>query len=216
MMTRSSAELIQVEIEPGWWLSSGRALFLKAEKTLVVADIHWGYADSHRRVGNLLPKWGNAETAQRLLALLDFYQPTRMIWLGDSLHTAGSSEAAEEFLSTHAPEEMVVLRGNHDRKWRRITADDFRLGRCFFHHGDREMAVDPGLVEIIGHVHPAISLSDGAGTRVKAPVLVHGRRRLILPSFSDWSSGASWSGELADDEKLWVISSKRIWPLRRP
>ena len=136
-MSRSRAELVQAEIEPGWWLSSGRALFLEAEKTLVVADIHWGYAVSHRRAGNLLPLWGNAETAQRLQRLLDFYRPARMIWLGDSLHTAGSAEAAEEFLSAHAPAEMVILRGNHDRAWGRITADHFRLSRCLFHHGDR-------------------------------------------------------------------------------
>jgi len=214
-MNRSRAEFVQVEIEPGWWLSSGRALFLEPEKTLVVADIHWGYADSHRRAGNLLPLWGNAETAQRLCGLLDFYQPARMIWLGDSLHTSGSAEAAEEFLTAHAPPEMIVLRGNHDRKWGRITADHFQLGRCFFHHGDREVVIEPGLVEIIGHVHPAISLGDGAGTRVRAPVLVHGRRRLILPSFSEWSTGASWNGELESDEKLWIISSRRIWPLPR-
>ena len=79
-MSRSRAELVHVEIEPGWWLSSGRAFFLEAEKTLVVADIHWGYADSHRRAGNLLPLWGNAETAERLRRLLEFYQPRRMIW----------------------------------------------------------------------------------------------------------------------------------------
>jgi putative SbcD/Mre11-related phosphoesterase len=212
-MSRSRAELVQVEIEPGWWLSSGRSLFLAAEKTLVVADIHWGYADSHRRAGNLLPRWGNTETAERLRRLLDFYQPARMIWLGDSLHTASSTEAAEEFLAAHAPPEMVILRGNHDRKWGRITADTFRLGRCFFHHGDQEIAVDPGLTEIIGHIHPAISLGDGAGTRVRAPVLVHGRQRLIMPTFSDWSSGASWNGNLADGEKLWIISARAIWPL---
>ena len=213
-MSLSRDDLIQVEIEPGWWLSSGRALFLEAEKTLVVADIHWGYAESHRRVGNLLPLWGNAETARRLRRLLAFYQPERMIWLGDSLHRASSAEAAEEFLDAHAPAEMIILCGNHDRKWSRITADYFRLGRCFFHHGDRELAVEPGLTEIIGHIHPVISLGDGAGTRVKAPVMVHGRHRIILPSFSDWSSGASWNSDLTGEEKVWIISPSRIWPIR--
>jgi uncharacterized protein len=212
-MRRASSDLVQVEIEPGWWLSSGRALFLEAEKTLVVADIHWGYAESHRRAGNLLPLWGNVETAERLRRLLDFYQPARMIWVGDSLHTVGSAAAAEEFLATHAPPEMIVLRGNHDHRWSRVTADRFRLGRCLFHHGDRKIAVDDGLIEIVGHVHPVISLTDGAGMRVRAPVLIQGRQRIILPSFCDWSIGASWHGEPAGDEKLWVISQRRVWAL---
>jgi uncharacterized protein len=214
-MYRACSDLVHVEIEPGWWLSSGRALFLQAEKTLVVADIHWGYAESHRRVGNLLPLWGNAETAERLRRLLDFYQPARMIWVGDSLHTVGSAAAAEEFLVAHAPPEMVVLRGNHDRRWTRVTADLFHLGRCVFHHGDRQIAVDADRIEIIGHIHPVITLTDGAGMRVRAPVLIQGRHRLILPSFCDWSMGASWQGEQAEDEKVWVISSRRVWALRR-
>ncbi len=71
-MSRSHADLLQVEIEPGWWLSSGRALYLQAERTLVVADIHWGYADSHRQTGNLLPLCGDDETSSRLRQLLDF------------------------------------------------------------------------------------------------------------------------------------------------
>jgi metallophosphoesterase superfamily enzyme len=216
-MSRSRAELssqlLHVEIEPGWFLSSGRALFLESESTLVVADIHWGYAESHRRAGNLLPSWGDAETARRLRALLDFYAPRRMIWLGDSLHTSAAAGAAEEFLAQHAPAETIVLRGNHDRAWPRINADDYRLGRCFFHHGDRDRTADAGPddIEITGHVHPVISLGDGAGLRLKIPALVHGPRRLILPSFSDWSAGAPWNGEVAADEKLWVVSSRRIW-----
>jgi uncharacterized protein len=212
-MSRSRADLLQVEIEPGWWLCSGRALYLVAERTLIVADIHWGYADSHRQAGNLLPLWGDDETAARLRQLLDFYAPERMIWLGDSLHTPRSTNAAEAFLSAHAPRETIVLRGNHDRAWSRIDADHYRLGRYFFHHGDRDFAIEPGLVEIIGHLHPAVSLGDGAGLRLKVPALIHGSRRMILPSFSDWSAGATWNGELAEDEKLWVVSSRRIWPL---
>src|SRR5271154_5279494 len=122
-MSRSRAELVQAEIEPGWWLSSGRALFLEAEKTLVVADIHWGYADSHRRAGNLLPLWGDEEIRQRLRRLLEHYRPTRMIWLGDSLHTAPSAQAAEELLAGLSCEiEVIVLAGNHDRAWPRADA----------------------------------------------------------------------------------------------
>ncbi len=64
-------------------------------------------------------------------------------------------------------------------------------------------------------LHPAVSLGDGAGLRLKVPALVHGPRRLILPSFSEWSAGAPWNGEVAEDEKLWLISPRRIWAMRR-
>ena len=87
------------EIRPGWWLSAERALYLEEQRTLVVADIHWGYAFSHRRVGNLLPMWGNEEITRRLRRLLAYYVPARMIWLGDSLHTPQAAEFAEDFFA---------------------------------------------------------------------------------------------------------------------
>src|ERR1700742_2113333 len=117
-MPAAASELHDVEIRPGWRLSSERSLWLARERTLVVADIHWGYADSHRRAGNLLPLWGNEEIARRLTRLIEHYRPVRMIWLGDSLHTPSAAPIAEEFLASLTPEfEIVILAGNHDRKW---------------------------------------------------------------------------------------------------
>jgi metallophosphoesterase superfamily enzyme len=139
-----------------------------------------------------------------------------MIWLGDSLHTPSAAPIAEQFLSTLPPElEIVILAGNHDRKWPRATLAEYRLGSCHFHHGDREVEAVPDTVEIIGHLHPAIAWSDGAGLRLKVPALVEGPRRLVLPSFSDWSAGAAWNGQLQAGERLWLVSSRKIWPLAR-
>jgi putative SbcD/Mre11-related phosphoesterase len=201
------------EIRPGWWLSAERALFLEAERTLVIADIHWGYAHSHRRAGNLLPLWGNEEIARRLNCLLRRYDPARMIWLGDSLHTPHAAVFAERFLDEWPDLESVVVQGNHDRAWPRADRTEFRLGSHVVHHGDRPRDIAPDEIEIIGHIHPAISWHDGAGLRLKVPALVQGPRRIILPSFSDWSSGASWNDQLADDETLWLVSPKKVWAL---
>ena len=214
-MSRSPTELAQIEIEPGTWLSAARSLYLATEKTLVVADIHWGYAQSHRRVGNLLPIWGNREIAQRLHRLIEHYEPRRLIWLGDSLHAPAAASIAEDFLREIAFLEVIIIRGNHDRAWPRADHVEYRLGPWLFHHGDRVREVEEGVIEVIGHIHPAISWSDGAGLRLKVPVLVQGRRRLILPSFSDWSSGAVWNDRLEADEKMWLISSRKIWPVTR-
>jgi putative SbcD/Mre11-related phosphoesterase len=207
---------VRAEIRPGVWLDEGRALYIAQRRTLVIADIHWGYADSHRQQGNLLPLWGNEETALRLRTLLDKYAPKRMVWLGDSLHTSKASEAAEAFLSElPAGLEVIVIRGNHDRSWSRADTDEFRMGDYSMHHGDRTRPARNGVTEIIGHIHPAFSWSDGAGMRLKVPVLVEEENRLILPAFSDWSSGAAWNNKVQPGEKLWLISSRRIFSLPR-
>ncbi len=208
------SDLLDVEIRPGWRLSAERSLFLAREKTLVVADIHWGYADSHRRLGNLLPLWGNSELCTRLRRILEHYQPARMIWLGDSLHTSAASDLAEEFLATISTDvDLIILAGNHDRGWPRADRSEYQLGDCFFHHGDKSREVPKDMIEIIGHIHPALSWGDGAGLRLKVPALVEGPRRLILPSFSDWSSGATWNDKLEEDERLWLISTRKIWKM---
>jgi metallophosphoesterase superfamily enzyme len=211
-MPPATTKLLDVEIRPGWRLSAERSLYFEEERTLAVADIHWGYAHAHRRAGNLLPLWGNDEIARRLRRLLDHYRPARMIWLGDSLHTCAAAPFAEDFLSGLAPDlEVVILAGNHDRKWSRADRHEYGMGGCVFHHGDRVLATTTDRVEIIGHLHPAISWYDGAGLSLKVPALVEGPLRLVLPSFSDWSAGATWNGRLAEGERLWLISARKIW-----
>jgi metallophosphoesterase superfamily enzyme len=216
MTPAAKIDLLEVEIRPGWNLSSERSLYFAAERTLVVADIHWGYADSHRRIGNLLPMWGNEELARRLNRLIEHYRPARMIWLGDSLHTRAAAPLAEQFLATLPPAlETIVLEGNHDRGWPRANGYEYRLGEYRLHHGDRALASEPGTIEVIGHLHPAMSWSDGAGLRLKVPALVEGPGRVILPSFSDWAAGVSWNGRLEEGEQLWLISSRKIWAAAR-
>jgi metallophosphoesterase superfamily enzyme len=75
--------------------------------------------------------------------------------------------------------------------------------------------VPDGLVEIIGHHHPAVSCGDGAGSRVKCPALVAGPKRLILPAFSPWAAGATWNEQLGENETLWVIAPARVFALPR-
>jgi len=180
-----------------------------------VADIHWGYAQSHRRVGNLLPLWGDEKIAFRLDRLVAHYRPDRMIWLGDSLHTPTAAPVAEDYLRKIEPLEVIVIAGNHDRAWPRADRKEHQSDPWFFHHGDSQREIPEGFVEVIGHIHPALSWGDGAGLRLKVHALVQGTNRLILPSFSDWSSGATWNNKLEANEKLWLISPKRIWAIGR-
>jgi len=200
------------EIQPGLWLDSRRAVYFEPHGLLVVADLHWGYATSHQAAGNLLPSWGDQEIEQRLTSLIADYQPTEMIWLGDSLHDLTGRHAAETFLKTCGLP-VILLPGNHDRKWKVAKEWSVSRGEFFFHHGDVELTAPEGNVQVIGHFHPAFSWYDGAGGRVKLPGLVRGPKKIILPAFSPWAAGTPWNSELAEDEELWVISPNRMFPV---
>lgn len=201
-----------VEIEKGLWLDPRRAAFFERLGVLAVADLHWGYATSHQAAGNLLPSWGDEEIAGNLSGLIQDYRPAEMIWLGDSLHALTGCFPAEEFLrNCEIP--VVSLSGNHDRRWDVAKERFVQRGGYFFHHGDLPVSIPSGAVEVVGHFHPAFGWYDGAGGNLKLPALVHGPQRIILPAFSPWAAGTPWNSSLAENEQLWVIAPKRIFPV---
>lgn len=200
----------RLEIRPDVWIDARRALWLAQLRVLVVADLHWGYVDSHRAQGNLLPAWGDAEIASRLNALVASYQPAEMIWLGDSLHTPGARQSAEAYLSG-CPVPITIVAGNHDERWTRARdCNHVTRGEFLLHHGDRPCRFTEGFTEIVGHVHPAVAWHDGAGTRLKIPALVVAAQRFILPAFSPWAGGTPWPLGRAE-ETVYAIGTKRIF-----
>lgn len=210
----SPAAATRVEVLPGIWVDSRLGLWLATERILVVADLHWGYAASHRARGNLLPWWGDAEIERRLRELVADYAPVEMLWLGDVVHAAEGAGAVEDFLRT-PPVPVTLLAGNHDRRWRGARERVAQRGRYFFHHGDEQPIAPPGAVEILGHHHPAVAWADGAGSRLKLPALVASPRRLILPAFSPWAAGTPWNHHGDAAETLWAIAPTRIFALPR-
>ncbi len=205
---------VRTEVRPGVWLDSRLALWIAGARSLVVADLHWGYAASHRARGNLLPLWGDDEIEARLRALIAEYDPVEMLWLGDVVHAAEGAARAERFIR-ESPIPITLLAGNHDRRWRAAGAATLRRGEFFFHHGDRSPAIPSGSVEVIGHHHPAVSWGDQAGSRLKLPALIACADRMILPAFSPWAAGTPWNDHLGAQDTLWVIAPNRIFALPR-
>lgn len=219
MKCMETSRPMRTEVTPGIWVDSRRALFIAPQRLLVVADIHWGFAQSHRAIGNLLPLWGDDEIAQILNSLVEDYEPIEMIWLGDSLHTLDGRFAAELFLRNRESlgTKTTVLSGNHDRRWTLPQAKALHRENYYFHHGDDLSATIPhGATEVIGHFHPAVGLYDGAGLRLRVPALVASDRRFILPAFSPWAAGVTWNDRVQIDEKLWAVAPSRVFAVRGP
>lgn len=204
----------RLELSPGLWLDARRAAWMEERRTLLVADLHLGYAWAHRQRGNLLPIVAAEDTLDRLERLAAEYQPSEIIVLGDIVHAAITEEIVmEDLRRLHALAGGVPIRlisGNHDTQLGAmlqragldaVLHDDIVFDRHLLLHGHgtdetdaefrcREVARRGGRV-ILGHEHPATTLSDGVATTVRCPCFLVGDDVLVLPAFSPWSAGTN-------------------------
>jgi DNA ligase-associated metallophosphoesterase len=197
-------------------LDSRLALFHEQEKWLAIADLHFGYELSQRVAGRLVPFWGMESIETRLRQLLCDYHPATLILLGDLVH---DKTGTREFFSlvTRLREQcdVILIAGNHDAQIKRLRIDlrnSFITDRFEFHHGDCEREQN-GRIQIVGHFHPAATLHDGAGLRLKFPALVQESGCWILPAFSPWAAGTEWIGR--EQSQIWLCTPHRILSVDR-
>lgn len=192
-------------------LLDGRlAVFHQVEGWLAVADLHFGYELSQRAAGRLVPLWGMTSIEHRLLELLAYYQPRQLIIVGDLVHDGASLVPAKALLNRLRTRcELVVLAGNHDRDATNVIEFSARWETpdFVFQHGDCEFQED-GRVRVIGHHHPAASVSDGAGLRLKFPAFIQQKSCWILPAFSPWAGGVVWPDD--GESRIWLCTRRRI------
>ena len=203
----------QVAVGKDVLLDGRLALFHKRERWLAVADLHFGYELSQRAAGNLFPLWGMQTIENRLEELLRDYNPTRLIILGDLVHDrAAAREVARLIKQLSKYCNILLIAGNHDHEVGDVVdrVDSWETKRFHFHHGHR--AIDRSdRVQIIGHYHPAGTITDGAGLRLKLPAFVQEENRWMLPAFSPWSSGADFTPDQRNG--IWLCSPQRIFRL---
>ena len=189
------------------------ALFHQRERWLAVADLHFGYELSQRAAGRLVPLWGMETISHRLLQLVEEYQPRQLIVLGDLVHDKTAALEASKLLERLAKFcGTMVIAGNHDRQLRSKfeMVDSWETDHFHFHHG--HCATDcADRIQIIGHHHPAATITDGAGLRLKCPAFVQQSRCWIMPAFSPWAGGTNWRW---NDESVWLCTPTRV--LRMP
>ncbi len=183
-----------------------RALWLPQHKLLAVADLHLGYAWSHRSKGQLLPVTRQEDTVERLLELQHEYQAEHIAILGDIVHDTISipevrAELDRLITTLSAQSQLTLLLGNHDRQLERnLTLPEnvqlqksLTVGHFTLLHGDDSRVMEGGeasLTLIMGHEHPTLSLGDGVSA-VRCPCFLVSPHAVVLPAFSPWANGCT-------------------------
>ncbi len=185
-----------------------RAAYLPRADTLVCADLHIGREE---RAGVEFPLGEHDDLCERLEALCARFDPARVIFAGDVLHSfSGPSIAARRTLESLAEivadhdATLTIIEGNHDTAlsavWDGSTVSAVELEaepNTLITHGHtipgRSMSPDfpaePDRV-VIGHDHPAIEIEG-----VRHPCFLsgsdqrHGASVFVLPAFNRLAPG---------------------------
>lgn len=170
------------------------ALWLAAERALVVADLHLEKGSAYAARGQMLPPYDTRETLKRLAAEVEALTPAIVVLLGDTFHDRKSedrlaSEDAQRLRDLARGQTLVWVVGNHDADGPRAlpgeTAAELELCGLTLRHEPRA-GLQPG--EVSGHLHPAARVKATRG-RVRRRCFITDSERAILPAFGAYAGG---------------------------
>jgi len=170
------------------------ALYWRAQRALLVADLHLEKASWFARLGQFLPPYDSHATLTALAGEVERTAATRLYCLGDSFHDRFGCErlpsSARELLTSLTSKlEWTWIVGNHDPGFAdhcggRI-ADEVEIGGIILRH---EAVRDEPRPEISGHFHPKLRVSM-SGRRVSRRCFVTSARKIIMPAFGSLTGG---------------------------
>lgn len=99
-----------------FWLSADRCMYWEEEKTLILADLHFGKTGHFRKSGIAIPQAVYKEDLQRLVNLIQHFQPKELIVVGDLFHSHANKEHElfQKWRNDFSSIKFRLVKGNHD------------------------------------------------------------------------------------------------------
>lgn len=182
-----------------FWLSPHRAIFWESEKVLILSDLHFGKTGHFRKNGIPIPQKIYQRDIQKLTELLQYFQPKKVIAVGDLFHSTTNLEL-EHFLKWRADfpaVDFVLVKGNHDilnRSFYEKAAIEVKLN-CWQYNTNFHFVHDMGDVKnpdkdhfyFSGHIHPGVRIDGIAKQKIMLPCFYQTKNYLVLPAFSEFT-----------------------------
>ncbi|HEY0067990.1 MAG TPA: ligase-associated DNA damage response endonuclease PdeM [Flavisolibacter sp.] len=174
------------------WLSAQRSVFWEEEKTLIVSDLHFGKTGHFRKAGIPVPQSVYKEDLQRLMDLLHYFKPVKLVVVGDFFHSDANMELDlfrkwrdDSFLPS-----ILLVKGNHDilkETWYKdagieLVEKEWLQLPFVFSHERCETREDAYL--FCGHIHPGVVLEGLGKQTLRFPCFYFSSDHCILPAFS--------------------------------
>ncbi|NVJ88566.1 MAG: ligase-associated DNA damage response endonuclease PdeM [Flavobacteriaceae bacterium] len=173
-------------------LTNQRALFWKAENSLILSDLHIGKSAHFQKSGIAIPSSILNKDLQRLADLIFHFKANKLIIVGDLFHADYNKDLDEfkQWLTAFKDLKIILVKGNHDRLLNSIYEDfnievhktDLKIGTIKFVHDN--VALEENYFSISGHIHPGVAIKTKGKQRIKLPCYQVTKQQLILPAFS--------------------------------
>jgi uncharacterized protein len=184
--------------EQNLWLSAQRSIYWEEQKVLIVSDLHFGKTGHFRKSGIPVPQSVYKEDLQRLVSLLHYFKPEKLLVVGDFFHSHANMELdwfkkwREDFTFL----KIILVRGNHDilkGSWYKearidVIEPELELPPFIFTHERCEDHQD--LYTFCGHIHPGIYLHGLGKQSLRLPCFYFGANHCIIPAFSKFTGTA--------------------------
>jgi DNA ligase-associated metallophosphoesterase len=194
------------------------ALFWENKKVLLISDVHLGKVSHFRKHGVAIPNNAMIENFTRLTNVVEFFNPEKVIFLGDLFHSSKNQEwnLFEEWVSC-CVSEVILVAGNHDiinkKHYTEINIevlqfmqlDDFLLT----HHPTERK----GWFNFSGHIHPGVILRGFGGQSLKLPCFFQKENQMILPAFGEFTGKHMMKPD--HDDVIYAIAEDQIIVVRK-
>ena len=204
------------------WLSAHRCVFWEEAKTLIVSDLHFGKTGHFRKAGIAVPQAVYKEDLQRLVQLLQYFQPAQLVVVGDLFHSHENRELElfrkwrHDFPALH----IHLVKGNHDilhDNWYKqcdiqVTDDELHMDCFRFRHDLNESTTGREHYFFSGHIHPGVRIKGPAKQSLSFPCFYFAANFCVLPAFSRFTGIALV--DPAENENVFAIVNNHIVQLQ--
>ncbi len=185
--------------QQNFWLSAHRAIFWEEQKTLILSDLHFGKTGHFRKAGIAIPQNVFKEDLQRLIGLLQHFNPQKIMAVGDLFHSLANLELDwfKRWRHDFAALDFQLVKGNHD-----ILKDNW-YEEMGIHVWEKEVVVD-GIrfthdycedensgYSFCGHIHPGVVINGLGKQSLRFPCFYFSDEHCILPAFSKFTGLAT-------------------------
>jgi len=198
-------------------LLSQKAIWIKKERILLIADLHFGKINHFRRSGIPVPARANDRNAEVLINVINLVKPDRIIFLGDLFHSHYNEEweVVGQIRRHFSACSFELVLGNHDilshlqyeRHSMTICKNGLRVNDFILTHEPLD-EVPEGAYNLAGHLHPGVRLSGTGKQSLILPCFYFGNRQGVLPAFGSFTGLARINPK--KDERVFIIAEDKI------